>query len=390
MGRFLLVVPPLVGHINPVIGIAAELSRRGHQVAWAGSHKIIKQWAGPDATVFDCAALDDGGQRSEDLKGPAAWRFLWEDYLIPLAMRMAPGVRDAIDAFSPDVLIADQHAIAAGMVADQLGLPWVTSASTSGELIDPLAAAPKVGAWRDGLVADLRDRLGVGASTADPLFSPYGVLVFTTRELFGPMQLEQPNVWMIGPSIDDRPLASDFPWEWLDPATPTVLVTLGTASHGAGAGFLETAVEALAPMAGKLQAVIADPTGKLGDVPDHILVRSRVPQIELLKQLDAVVCHAGHNTVCESLSFGVPLVVAPIRDDQPIIALQVVDAGAGVRVSIGRVSSERLRAAIESVLDTDHGFHDAAQRIGDSFRDAGGSQAAADRLEEQLLCNILD
>ena len=34
--RFLLVVPPLVGHINPLIGVADELARRGHEVAWAG------------------------------------------------------------------------------------------------------------------------------------------------------------------------------------------------------------------------------------------------------------------------------------------------------------------------------------------------------------------
>ena len=30
MSRFLFVVPPLVGHINPTIGVAAALVERGH------------------------------------------------------------------------------------------------------------------------------------------------------------------------------------------------------------------------------------------------------------------------------------------------------------------------------------------------------------------------
>ena len=46
------------------------------------------------------------------------------------------------------------------------------------------------------------------------------------------------------------------------------------------------------------------------------------------------VTHGGHNTVCEALAHGLPLVVAPIRDDQPTVAAQVVQAGAGVRTDL--------------------------------------------------------
>src|SRR5258708_39339031 len=84
----------------------------------------------------------------------------------------------------------------------------------------------------------------------------------------------------------------------------------------------------------------------------NVLVRSRVPQLELLPQLDAVVCHAGHNTVCEALAHGIPLVVAPIRDDQPIVAQQVVDAGAGIRLKYGRANSDEIVAALVTILET--------------------------------------
>ena len=337
MSRFLFVVPPLVGHINPAVALAAELGARGHEVAWAGHGGLIRQLAGPDTTVFSCAVPENLAERPADLKGPAAFQFLWERFLIPLADAMAAGVRDAIVAFEPDIVVADQQAIAGGLIADELGLTWVTSATTS------------------------------------------------TRELFGDAELPHERVWLIGPSISTRPSSSDFPWDWLDPGTPAVLVSLGTANVDAGARFLATAVDALSGLAGKVQAIVVDPSSSLGVPPDHILVRRQVPQLDLLKYLDAVVCHAGHNTVCESLWHGVPLVVAPIRDDQPIVAGQVVDAGAGLRVRFGRLTPEMLERAIQAILAEDGRYRLEAERIGRSFQAAGGTHTGADHLEKLLI-----
>jgi UDP:flavonoid glycosyltransferase YjiC (YdhE family) len=84
--------------------------------------------------------------------------------------------------------------------------------------------------------------------------------------------------------------------------------------------------------------------------------------------------------VCEALWHGVPLVVAPIRDDQPVVAAQVADAGAGVRVRFGRADAARLGAAIDVVLD-EPGYRAAAGRIRTAFRAAGGAGAAASHLE---------
>jgi len=105
-----------------------------------------------------------------------------------------------------------------------------------------------------------------------------------------------------------------------------------------------------------------------------------VTQLEILPHVQAVVCHAGHNTVCEALANGLPLVVAPIRDDQPVVAQQVVRAGAGTRVRYGHLSPHSLRNAVVRVL-AEPNFRGAAARIRDSFDAAGGAPAAADALE---------
>ncbi len=372
-------MPPLVGHVNPAVGVAAALTGRGHQVAWAGQPQIIRRLAGPGVEVYPCAVPDDLAERDASLKGPAAFRFLWEEFLIPLADAMAPGVRAAIGRFRPQVVVADQQAVAGGLVADGLGLPWVTSATTSAELVDPLAGMPKVVSWLEDLLGGLRRRIDGGP--ADPRMSPHGVLAFTTRELLGLVPLPA-HVRLVGPSIAGRTSTVDFPWSWLDPATPTVLVTLGTANADAAGDFLNAAAKAMSDF-GDVQTVIADPGEVVRQVRDKVLVVPQVPQMALLERVDAVVCHAGHNTVCESLWHGVPLVVAPIRDDQPIVAGQVVDAGAGVRLRFGRVNPARIRAAVEGVLG-DPGHRSAAEKVGASFRSAGGASAAADHLEALL------
>lgn len=372
MSRFLIVVPPLVGHINPTVGVAARLTAAGHEVGWVGPTAALASLVGPTAAFYPSdRPLSEfvAAGRPPKLRGFASLKFLWEEFLVPLADGMAPLVDAAVDEFRPDAMLVDQQALAGALVAERRDIPWATSATTSAELVQPLAEMPKVAAWLDDLLAGLRSRHGSPAADHDLRFSPHGVLAFSTAELVGPVG---GKVMFVGPSITARP--DDTPFPVLD-GRPVVLVSLGTANVDAGGPFLRAAVEALAGMPDH-QGVVVDPTGEV--TSDEVLVVPRVPQLALLPRCAAVVCHAGHNTVCETLSHGVPLVVAPIRDDQPIVAQQVVDAGAGVRVRFGRVTAEQLRAAITEAL----GYAEGARRIQRSFAVAGGADAAANWLSE--------
>ncbi|OEV30922.1 glycosyl transferase [Streptomyces nanshensis] len=384
MTSFLFVVPPLVGHTNPLLGVAGELARRGHRVAWAGYGDQIRSLAGEDAEVYETQMPDAELRRPPKLTGPAAFRFLWEDFFAPLAGLMAPGVEAAVQEYGPDVVVADQHAVAGALVAERHGIPYVTSVTTSAELTDPLSSMPKVEAWLRGIFASLREQFGDSRHTGDPRFSPHGIIAFTGRALLGDAPLPWDGVHLVGPAIAPRAPRCDFPYAELDPERRKVLVTLGTANLDAGERFLKEAVAALEELRGTVQGIVVDPGGLLGEerkLPGPgLLLREFVPQLELLPHLDAVVCHGGHNTVCESLWHGVPLVLAPIRDDQPIVSGQVVDAGAGVRVRFNRVDAARLAAAVSSVLDPASGHRAAAEEIGRSFREAGGARAAADHL----------
>ncbi|MGH4027757.1 glycosyltransferase [Actinomycetota bacterium Odt1-20B] len=379
MSRFLFVVPPLVGHINPLVGVAAELTARGHRVAWAGLPRVVEELTPAETEVYACA-VPENVERPPELRGVAALQFLWQEFFGPLARAMAPGVEAAAEEFRPDVVVADQQALAGALVAERLGLPCATSATTSAEFSGALESMPKVEEWIGSLLGDLRAELGDARRTHDPRFSRDLVLAFTTRELAGECRHESPVQW-VGPAIAERP-APDFPWEWLDPGRALVLVSLGTANADTGARFLAECATAVRERAPRLQAVVADPGGVLDTGSDaDVLIAHRVPQLPLLARASAVVCHAGHNTVAESLWHGVPLVVAPIRDDQPVVAAQVTGAGAGVRVRFGRAGRTQLGAALDAVL-AEPAYGAAARRVRDSFRAAGGAAAAAAHLEK--------
>ena len=392
MSRFLFVVPPLVGHINPTVGLGAELAEQGHEVAWAGHPEFVARLVGPRATVFPCAVPQSAAvERPADLRGPAALKFLWESFLIPLAEAMIPGVDTAVDAYKPDILVVDQQAVAGAVVAERLGIRWATSATTAAELADPLGGMPKVAAWVREMLLGLELEHGDPAAATseryqrtygDLRFSPSLLLAYSSKDLSGRHEEDElaDTLKYVGPSIAERPSDPEFPWHALpEPGTkPVVLISVGTANTDAGADFLRSCAEAAA-VRPHIFAVIVDPGNAIAERPVNTLIVPHVPQLELLPRVSAVVCHAGQNTVCETLYHGIPLVVAPIRDDQPIVAQQAVDAGVAERVRFGRARAEQIGAALDRVL-TEPGYRAAAERVAASFKAAGGARAAAREL----------
>jgi UDP:flavonoid glycosyltransferase YjiC (YdhE family) len=386
VGRFLFVVPPLHGHTNPTLAVGRALAARRHHVAWTGYPDPLRSLLPPDAemiSVFDSMPseiVNAVSEKSLGLRGASALKFLWEDFQLPLARAMIDGVEKAVDLFKPDVLIVDQQALAGAIVAQRRKLAWATSATTSAELTQPFTALPRVGEWVDGLLRELQRELGAPEGSGDPRFSEHLVVVFTTPELVGQDRSFPEHYAFVGPSLTARPETIPFDWDWLD-ARPRVLISLGTLNAEVGGHFFAAALEAFAD--GRRQAILVASPEDVGPTPAHVLVQARVPQLELLKHVDAVVCHGGHNTVCETLAHGLPLVVAPIRDDQPVIAEQVARSGAGLRVRFGRLRADALAGAVSRVLE-EPSFRSAAQRIQGSFRSAGGAERAAERLEAML------
>lgn len=397
MARFLMVTPPFPGHVLPLAGVARELEGRGHDVAWVAHESRVGRHIGSGATIFPAGdeflAHRDAYPESDVLRGREAADFYWDHVVIPMAVAMRGPLHAAVDTFGPHVIVSDQQSVAGAIVARERGLPWVTSASSSLTFTPIWQQVPALAEWTLRHTRRMYEILGIPEMIDDDLLgtsspyltSPYLTLLYATPELLGEVG-GQEELAFVGPIIDHRPTV-EFPWEWLDRHDTNVLVTLGTQAPGVAERLMRVIVDAVAGQPyGVVVVPPADAAADDVEWADNILVRRFVPQVDLLPRMDAVLCHAGHNTTVESLAYGVPLVCAPIRHDQPAIAGLVARSGAGVRLKTTRAKPPAIAAAIDTVLH-DPSYRAAAGRIAESFRAAGGARAAADRTE--VLATVL-
>jgi UDP:flavonoid glycosyltransferase YjiC (YdhE family) len=374
MSRFLFVSPALTGHVNAPLAVGRVLAEQGHEVAWAGSETYLRPLVGPDVTVYPTGLRL---YRPQAQRGLSAIRTLWEKFVVPFNRFILPSVEKAVQAFGPDVVAVDQHAVAGAVVAHRSGVRWASLAPQSMELSRPFAdRLPRVEAWIQSQLDRVWADAGLPAQEAfDTRFSPYLLVAFTLPALAG---TDFPSHYrLVGPAMAPRRSDPEFDFSALDPDRRRVLVTIGTMANEVAADFHQRCADALGGMAGVQGIVVAPPESVRA--PAGVLVVPAVPMLDVLPRVDAVVGHGGLNTTGEALAHGLPLVVAPIRNDQPIIADQVAAAGAGIRVSFTRASALQLRTAIGSVLDGAD-YRDAARRVREDYAAAGGVGAAADHL----------
>ena len=124
------------------------------------------------------------------------------------------------------------------------------------------------------------------------------MLVNSVREFIGGDAELGPEVRLVGATFDHPRAETPFPWDRLDGGR-RVYASLGTNVELLGRGFFRTLADALGGL--DAQVIVSAPDGILADPPENFVVAPFVPQTALLPQVDAVVSHAGHNTVVEAL-----------------------------------------------------------------------------------------
>jgi MGT family glycosyltransferase len=352
-------------------------------VTWVGCGRRVRALLPHDLPLIpitETAAADVNESwmaKAQKVTGLESFQFFYEEFLVPLADAMMPGVLKAIGNFQPDLILCDQQALAGSLAARLKGIPWATLATTSAAVFNPIVQMPKVKEWMVDILGRVQDRYEL-ERWERPDLSPELVLILSVRELIAPEETIPAHFRFIGPSLREEQNADDFPWHRLDPNRKKVYLSLGTVNAERSQKFYAKVKEAFSDH--EYQLILSAPAEMLGEIPANFIVQRFVPQLALLKKVDAVIFHGGHNTFCETLLHGLPAVVAPIKDDQPVIAEQLVRAGAGLRVHFDRVKAIDLRTATERVMN-ETGFRVAAKRLQKIMEAHGGAAAAIELLE---------
>jgi MGT family glycosyltransferase len=90
------------------------------------------------------------------------------------------------------------------------------------------------------------------------------------------------------------------------------------------------------------------------NVPENILLRPKVPQLEILKRADLFITHCGMNSTSETIKYGVPIISIPLDADQPMVAKRVCDElSLGVRLDPNNLNVDEIGDVIEKVLSNE-------------------------------------
>lgn len=408
MARFGFFSLPLLGHLNPMVALAKELERRGHEAMFFNIPEL-----GDAARARGCrfvefgaktcplGSLTGGFARASRLSGKEsdlAALSVSDRYAEAVFAEAGPVVAEA----GLDVWVVDQYDYSTASLAAHFGKPLVTLAvalvrnyeeaapTFSGELPPQDAAARERVRLGNEMLLELsrphrervgrhREALGLGPFRYEDVWSKLAQISQQPEEFEFPRQELPEYFHFTGPFIDEasHPAVS-FPWERLD-GRPLVYVSLGTLKSNYE--LLRTVCEAVDEL--DAQAVVSlggEERGKKDRLPGDPLVVKFAPQLQVLARADAMVTHAGMNSSLECLAYGVPMVAVPIAHDQFGIAARIEWSGVGVRLQPEERTVERMSGAIGSVLGA--GYRDAAKRFQRLIRERNGLSRAADIVEQ--------
>lgn len=413
--RYGIVTPPAIGHLNPMVALALELTRRGHTVVVFTVADAARKLAGLPLEVetiggeaFPPGAVEEAHAALGRLSGRDGLRFSVNYFLREQAMLFA-ALPAAVQAAGIDVLLVDQLNPAGGAVAEALGLPFVTIANAlpvnreaavppyfTGWMPSPMPWARwrnQLGnalldrltgpVWRD--LQAQRERLGLKRQRRkEEALSPVLQLAQLPAALDFPRERLAPHFHYVGRLADPsgrEPLLRDvvpFPWERLD-GRPLIYASLGTLQNGRPEIF-ETIARACLPLEVQLVMSMGNPQSVPLTLPGHPLVVAYAPHQHLIERATLVITHAGLNTTLTALGAGVPVLAIPITNEQPGIAARVAYSGAGRVLPLRQLQIASLTALVAEML-ANPCYRQNALKVQGEMSAAGGVVAAADWIE---------
>jgi MGT family glycosyltransferase len=378
MSNALFITMSGIGRVNPTIFLVKELIARGETVTYISSEEFREKIEKTGARFKGIKNLSN----SKDSKVPMVPISSFEEILEILF--------NTKENF--DYIIYDSNFIIGNEVGRVLKIPTICSITTfaSNESIDifnifrhirPNIQKLSTNSVYMDFVNNLQEKYDIKFPSMLIAAAPIGMMkiVYTSKyfQILGENFDE--SYKFIGPSIGDRNEDMSLSLEITD-KKKVIYISLGTIFNKS-IEFYESCFKAFDNM--DVQIIMS--VGKDIDVntfksiPSNFIVRNYVSQLEILKQADVFITHAGMNSTNEGLYYDVPLVLIPQSGDQPFVAKRVAELGAGIIIEKDKATPEILNQSVVKILSDDN-FRINSKKIGKSLREAGGFKKGVDEI----------
>ncbi|MFJ7724976.1 macrolide family glycosyltransferase [Neobacillus sp. NPDC097160] len=389
MARVLFINAGSEGHVNPTIGVVQELILRGEEVVYFTIEDFRERIEKTGATV---RTLD--GQKFIKAFISGGRNYLLEriNGLLRTADIVIPSVLEQIEGEHFDYIIHDSMFGCGRLLAQILKLPAINSCTSFAqtkaafdEMLEQLSKKIPAEIYDEyqSLTAMVKEKYDV------EILSPYEVfcnpapltIVYTTRKFQPSGEAFDQTYKFVGPSISSRLTQENFDLTAIK-GKNSIYISLGTVFNQA-IDFYKLCFKAF----GNTDHTVVMSIGEkaqisyLGEIPENFIVKNYVPQTEVLKCTKLFITHGGMNSTHEGLYYGVPLIVIPQSADQPIIAGQVANIGAGIQLQMQSLTANQLRETADRVLNTPS-FRKAVSNIMESFKKSGGYHQAVEEIFE--------
>lgn len=361
MSTILIVTWDGGGNVPPALGLAAELTGRGHAIVVLGHPSQRASVEALGAAFIEYGTLPDWNPRALD--GSLAFMF---GYLrLFTDRRFGTEVRDAIERFAPDAVVVDALLPAAIRAAVDSGRPTAVLVHTVLAAIEQMARGPV------GAMAALKGyafRQGFERAEALLIASPITIATTATPA----------NAHYVGAIL----APGEIPPVEAERGSRRILVSLSTIEYPGMRSVLQGLLDAIGTL--PVEAVVTTgPAIDPGDLraPVNVELHRHVQHADVLPHVGLVIGHGGHGTATKALTAGVPVLVRALSSlgDHLAVAAGLEHAGAGRRLS-RRLSRDELAQAIAAALD-DGTLHGRARAVGAELRSVDSGRLGADVVE---------
>ncbi|MCM3791514.1 glucosyltransferase [Domibacillus indicus] len=389
MSKIVFFSIPAHGHTNPTLPVVSELVNRGHEVWYYSFSEFQKKIEETGAKFISCdkflPSISEEELNRKAGKDFAALIEMVVDTTIALDEKVCTELRE----FQPDCIVSDSLCFWGKLFAKKLGIPYVCS-TTSFAFNQHTAKLMK-----RGIREMFRMIMGMRRINKKmQLLKDYGyktdsfisiiqndnetdTIVYTTKEFQPLSETFSDRYAFVGPSIRKSPEALVN-----KKGRKVIYISLGTVLNH-NKDFYQNCIQAFADCDYDIVMSIGEKTevAALGHIPDNFTVKNYVDQIAVLQKADVFITHCGMNSVNESLYYGVPIVLYPLHSEQGVVADRVAELGAGIKLH-GSKPKHIRKAAAELLADPS--YLEKAQKLSESFRNAGGAAEAADVLLDKI------
>lgn len=406
MTRVALFCPPFYSHLRVFEAVAGALRARGATPCFlmpAGAASMVQD---PTIEVFEIPR----GSYPEPAAIVARAANPRGVFGILRTVSDGAAVTDALCAHAPAILrrekinavVGDELEPAAGLVADHLGLPFVSLAAALPTERAPGIPLPFLNWPYDPSEKGLSRNRG-GEQVAGLLMRRQRQTIARWATRFGledrsdgvaclsnRLRLAQTVPSFDFPRPPDTPLAPVGPIRGPDrraaatlpfpiqPGKPIVFASLGTL-QGHRIKIFRRIASACAGLG--VELVVAHCGGlneKQASSLQAAWAGDFLPLAEVLRHAAVCITHGGLNTVLDTLESGTPPLVLPIAFDQPGVGARIVHHRLGLALPPRRAKTAAIASAIETLLADNAAYRERIAPVRAEIASSGGAEHAAD------------